>query len=110
MIDPSQRLGANGASEIKKHPWFKGFDWNNLRKRPGPIIPEKKPIQSANMKGIGAAGLNEITTANEACPKMSNEEWTQILKHLNKGDDTGFESHRFDILNETNQRKAEEVK
>lgn len=27
---PIQRLGANGPSEIKIHPWFKDFDWESL--------------------------------------------------------------------------------
>ncbi|KAI8957860.1 protein kinase [Daldinia sp. FL1419] len=28
--DPAQRLGANGASEVKSHPFFAGIDWNKL--------------------------------------------------------------------------------
>lgn len=27
---PAQRLGANGPSEIKLHPWFRDFDWDAL--------------------------------------------------------------------------------
>jgi protein-serine/threonine kinase len=31
--DPETRLGRNGgADEIKKHPFFEGMDWNNIRK------------------------------------------------------------------------------
>ena len=26
------RLGRNGAEELKKHKWFDGFDWENARK------------------------------------------------------------------------------
>lgn len=28
--DAVHRLGANGANEIKQHPFFDNFDWNNL--------------------------------------------------------------------------------
>ncbi len=27
---PANRLGSNGPSEIKRHPWFKGFNWEKL--------------------------------------------------------------------------------
>lgn len=34
--DPVKRLGAlkGGAGDVKKHPWFKGFDWHALQVRP----------------------------------------------------------------------------
>lgn len=41
---------------------------------------------------------------------MSNEEWVTILKHLKKDEESGFESHRFDLLDERNRKKAEEVR
>ena len=28
--DPEQRIGVNGDSEIKNHPWFKKIDWDLL--------------------------------------------------------------------------------
>jgi len=34
------RLGKNGASEIKQHPFFKGLDWDNIRNLKPPFIPE----------------------------------------------------------------------
>lgn len=37
-----KRLGLNGADEIKKHPFFKGFDWNNVLKMKPPFIPDIK--------------------------------------------------------------------
>ena len=41
ICDPIKRLGRNGASEIKAHPFFKGIDWENIRTtmKP-PFIPE----------------------------------------------------------------------
>ncbi|XP_041363181.1 cGMP-dependent protein kinase 1-like isoform X2 [Gigantopelta aegis] len=44
--NPSERLGygKNGISEIKKHKWFQGFDWDGLVKRKitPPIVPKVK--------------------------------------------------------------------
>jgi serine/threonine kinase 38 len=43
MVSPAeQRLGINGVEEIKKHPFFKGIDWDNIRKMKAPFIPELK--------------------------------------------------------------------
>ena len=38
----NKRLGKNGADEIKKHPFFNGLDWNNIRKIKPPFIPKIK--------------------------------------------------------------------
>jgi len=40
--DHTKRLGAQGAQEIKEHPFFKGIDWDALTKQKAPIVPEKK--------------------------------------------------------------------
>jgi serine/threonine kinase 38 len=36
----NMRLGKNGSDEIKKHPFFKGVDWDNIREQKAPFIPE----------------------------------------------------------------------
>ena len=41
MINNSdERLGKNGIEEIKKHPFFKGVDWDNIRNTKAPFIPD----------------------------------------------------------------------
>ena len=37
---PDQRLGYKNTDEIKKHPFFKNFDWDNIRHMKAPFIPE----------------------------------------------------------------------
>lgn len=39
MNDVDKRLGYNGAEEIKRHPWFKDVDWNNLKSMKPPFTP-----------------------------------------------------------------------
>lgn len=39
VSDAENRLGRNGAEDIKKHPFFEGLDWDNLRKVKSPYIP-----------------------------------------------------------------------
>lgn len=39
-LDHKERLGAKGADEIKKHPFFKGVDFNRIRSQPPPIVPK----------------------------------------------------------------------
>lgn len=35
-----QRLGLKGADEIKKHPFFRNFDWNKVKQMKAPFIPD----------------------------------------------------------------------
>ncbi|KAH7728076.1 cyclic AMP-dependent protein kinasecatalytic subunit [Aphelenchoides avenae] len=39
--DPKDRLGYNSTEEIKQHPWFEGYDWQQLLNREAtpPLIP-----------------------------------------------------------------------
>jgi hypothetical protein len=40
--NPENRLGKNGSSEIKAHPFFKGINWLKIREMKPPFIPELK--------------------------------------------------------------------
>ena len=40
LTEPSKRLGVNGIEEIKKHIFFKNFDWDKIREMKPPFIPE----------------------------------------------------------------------
>ena len=40
---PANRLGLRGPTEVKEHPWFKGYDWKNLYlgQLKAPFLPKK---------------------------------------------------------------------
>ncbi|OIV90658.1 hypothetical protein TanjilG_23771 [Lupinus angustifolius] len=40
ICDVNQRLGIEGADEIKAHPWFKGIEWDKLYQMKAAFIPE----------------------------------------------------------------------
>ena len=42
ITDSDDRLGRSGTQEIKNHPFFKGIDWDNIRKSKAPNIPNIK--------------------------------------------------------------------
>lgn len=42
VTSADKRLGLNGVEEIKKHPFFKGVDWENIRNVKAPFIPDIK--------------------------------------------------------------------
>lgn len=44
LCNAEQRLGRHGAEEIKSHPFFKGVDWDNIRKMESPFRPELKSM------------------------------------------------------------------
>lgn len=39
IIDVDKRLGYNGSEDIKKHPFFKKINWDNILKSTPPFIP-----------------------------------------------------------------------
>jgi serine/threonine kinase 38 len=42
LCDADNRLGAGGIAEIKKHPFFRGLDWEKLRGMTSPFLPDIK--------------------------------------------------------------------
>lgn len=60
LSDAPQRLGKNGFEEIRTHPWFRGFDWDNIRISAAPYLPQGSELMKASL-------LNELKT----CPSAS---------------------------------------
>lgn len=48
ILDPTQRLGANGADEVKRHPFFAGIDWNAVTTTEAAFIPQVTDPESTD--------------------------------------------------------------
>jgi serine/threonine protein kinase len=106
--DPKSRLTADG---IKKHPFFEGIDWNNLRKTKAPIIPKyisKKDTSNFvretkvfDDKEKNDPFYNEASLEKDKVPNLNKEK----LHHLEQ-----FDLARVDLLHQLNQQDAEVYK
>lgn len=80
--DESERLGRNGAEEIKRHAFFKQIDFSeNLREQPAPYVPEIKfdtdtsnfdPVSPDRLHSIDADDCISMNCFNEFGDKMTN--------------------------------------
>jgi protein-serine/threonine kinase len=49
IADPGERLGRNGAEEIKNHPFFYGVNWDNVLNTTAPNPPQiSSPTDTCN--------------------------------------------------------------
>lgn len=48
VVDPSKRLGANGATEVKAHAFFKGIDWDKVTTSEAAFIPQVTDPESTD--------------------------------------------------------------
>jgi len=86
-VDPSKRLGTNGAFEIKAHPYFANIDWVKLQKLEisPPIIPDNRTVHAQSIAEVGEFDENKfknvkLTPEDEsfyANWTFNNEEWVQ---------------------------------
>jgi hypothetical protein len=51
--NPKQRLGANGSDEIKSHPWFKDYNWDEVMERK---LKPPRPYLIRSLKNFVSVG------------------------------------------------------
>src|ERR1700761_4831900 len=47
-LDPTARLGANGADEVKAHPFFDGIEWDKVTTTEAAFIPQVTDPESTD--------------------------------------------------------------
>ncbi|XP_057973056.1 probable serine/threonine protein kinase IRE4 isoform X8 [Malania oleifera] len=48
ILDPHQRLGINGSSEVKAHPFFRGMNWDTLALQKAAFVPHPDSIDDTS--------------------------------------------------------------
>ena len=114
VTNADNRLGRNGVEEIKRHPFFRGVDWDNIRKTKAPFIPQlvnevdskyfdqfkeeepfyppEIPVKNKKRKDINYAGY----TFNRDVDNMNNNfvhalEVLEVVKRQNEQEDNDDE-------------------
>lgn len=93
LCNVNQRLGTNGADEIKEHSWFKGVEWDKLYEMEAAFIPEvTDELDTQNFEKFDETD-NQIQTSSKSGP------WRKMLssKDINF---VGYTYKNFEIVND----------
>ena len=75
-----KRLGLNGIDEIKRHPFFKNFDWDNIRNTKPPYIPKPLRIKELDLE----LNLKNNRLGLYTSKEIQNREYNNLKNYLNK--------------------------
>ncbi|KAL8530249.1 hypothetical protein ACS0TY_007338 [Phlomoides rotata] len=93
LCNVNQRLGSNGADEIKAHPWFNGVDWEHIYQMEAAFIPEvKDELDTQNFEKFEESE-HHVQTSSKSGP------WRKMLssKDINF---VGYTYKNFEIVND----------
>ncbi|AEY95735.1 FACR218Wp [Eremothecium gossypii FDAG1] len=62
--NPDERLGANGAQEIKEHPYFKGINWSKVYDEEASFVPTVDNPEDTDYFDLRGADLDELLRDN----------------------------------------------
>lgn len=60
VVDPSKRLGSNGAQEIKDHPYFKDVDWDRVYQEEASFVPAVEHPEDTDYFDLRGAVLEDF--------------------------------------------------
>ncbi|TMW92178.1 hypothetical protein EJD97_013412 [Solanum chilense] len=100
----TQRLGSNGADEIKVHPWFRGIDWDRIYHIDAAFIPEvTDELDTQNFEKFEEQSETRSQSASRSGP------WRKMLssKDINF---VGYTYKNFEIVNDYQTSGMAELK
>jgi len=59
-MNVEDRLGANGANEVKSHPFFEGVNWETILNEPADFVPQPKDMEDTDGRGAQTAQFNDL--------------------------------------------------
>jgi hypothetical protein len=102
--DPKARLKID---EIKKHPFFKGIDWANIRKLKAPIIPKYNSKKDTSNFEKGNRVLEEKEKLDPFFEDNQNKDKSRNSIPLKSNSAfSKFDLSRLDLLAQLNQQDA----
>ena len=75
-----KRLGLNGIDEIKRHPFFKNFDWDNIRNTKPPFVPKPLLIKELDLE----LNLKNNRLGLYTSKEIQNSKYNNLKNYLNK--------------------------
>ena len=102
ITDVDKRLGYNGAEEIKKHPFFNGIDWKNIRKIKPPFIPTLNSDYDVKYFDKFEDDNNFYCESDNNLNDKSNNNNIKSIAKLQKKKDLCFIDFTYNKYNEEN--------
>lgn len=98
LAGPESRIGSsqngtdfeNGFKKVVQHPWYRGFDWDGIRERDGPLLPS------------GARDFPELLEYLKTCPK-TDPRFKQLVARVTQNFDT-FDDYGTNLDSEIKPR------
>ncbi|XP_022954173.1 serine/threonine-protein kinase tricorner-like [Cucurbita moschata] len=93
LCNVDERLGTNGADDIKVHPWFEGIEWDRLYEMEAAFVPEvKDELDTQNFEKFEECDL-QSSSSSKSGP------WRKMLssKDINF---VGYTYKNFEIVND----------
>lgn len=94
--DPNQRLGVNGAEEVKKHPWFAEIKWDTLLEETPSFVPtpqDPEDTEYFDSRGATLQSFNEefedqtqspqVLTPGADLPERPHDAVSRVRKEAN---------------------------
>ncbi|XP_051139448.1 probable serine/threonine protein kinase IRE4 isoform X2 [Andrographis paniculata] len=97
--DPNQRLGANGASEVKAHPFFSGVDWDNLTIQKAAFVPQPECIDDTSyfVSRYNSSGMEVDEISVDSDSDSSELHTTSKVEMDECGDLANFDPSPLDL-------------
>lgn len=101
--NPNKRLGSHGTQEVKNHPFFKGFDWKDIREKDGLIIPCSADMDSPEGSVSNSDLKEEYSKAEFPLSGGNSIKSSSSNRQIEQMNLDNFKMIRLDVLDKLNK-------